>query len=343
MSAGANANAAQPAAPAPEHDVQPINGLAPDAAFRAIFDGLWNDGEIAAYLIALSDRGETPAEIAAAATELRARMLPVEAPPGAIDVCGTGGDGAHTLNVSTAVAIVVAACGTPVAKHGNRAASSRCGAADVLGALGLDLNQTPARAEACLAEIGIAFLFAPNHHPAMARVAPIRRALGRRTVFNLVGPLANPAAVTRQLVGVFAPAWVERTAEALRLLKADRALVVHGRDGLDELSPGGPTHAAWLNDDTVTVQPDFEPEAAGLRRWPAGALTGGDAAHNAAALTALVQGARGAYRDAVLLNAAAALIVAGEAGDLAGGAALAAQAVDSGAARDLLARWVAFR
>jgi anthranilate phosphoribosyltransferase len=341
VSAGAHASAAKPAPPA--QDVPPLLGLAPNAAFRAIFDGLWNDAEIAAYLIALSDRGETPQEIAAAAAELRARMLPVEAPPGAIDVCGTGGDGAHTLNVSTAVAIVVAACGAPVAKHGNRAASSRCGAADVLGALGLDLNQTPARAEACLAEVGIAFLFAPNHHPAMARVAPIRRALGRRTVFNLVGPLANPAAVRRQLVGVFAPAWVERTAEALRLLEAERALVVHGREGLDELSPGGPTHVAWLDDDRVTILPDFEPEAAELRRWPAGALAGGDAAHNAAALTALLQGARGAYRDAVLLNAAAALIVAGSVSGLAEGAARAAQAVDSGAARDLLARWVAFR
>lgn len=324
-------------------------GLAPlspgeaRAAFEAIFDGRVGDEEIARFLVALADRGETAQEIAAAAEALRARMMPVEAPEGAIDVCGTGGDGADSLNVSTAVAIVVAAGGVPVAKHGNRAASSRAGAADVLTALGLDLTLPPARSEACLAEIGIAFLFAPAHHPAMARVAPVRRALRRRTVFNLLGPLANPAGVTRQLVGVFATAWVRPTAEALLALRAERAMVVHGLDGLDELSPSTASVVAELAGGALSEAAQVTPEDAGLTPHLSGCLGGGDAVFNAAALTRLLGGEGGPYRDAVLLNAAAAFMVAGRAGGWREGAALAAGAIDSGAARDLLARWIAFR
>jgi len=325
------------------------SGLAPlspgeaRAAFEAIFDGRVDDEEIARFLIALADRGESPQEIAAAANALRARMMPVEAPEGAIDVCGTGGDGADSLNVSTAVAIVVAASGVPVAKHGNRAASSRAGAADVLSALGLDLSLPPARSEACLAEIGIAFLFAPAHHPAMARVAPVRRALRRRTVFNLLGPLANPAGVTRQLIGVFATAWVRPTAEALAELGTERAMVVHGLDGLDELSPSTASVVVELQGGVLSDGDQVTPEDAGLSPHLSGCLGGGDAVFNAAALSRLLGGEAGPYRDAVLLNAAAAFIVAGRATGWREGAALAADAIDSGAARDLLARWIAFR
>lgn len=347
--------------------------LSPDEAgraFDALLDGRVGDAEIARFLVELADRGETVDEVVAAARALRARMLPVEAPEGAIDVCGTGGDGRGSLNVSTAVAIVVAACGVPVAKHGNRAASSRSGAADVLGALGLDLDKPPAFAEACVGELGIAFLFAANHHPAMARVAGVRRALGRRTVFNLLGPLANPAEVKRQLVGVFAAAWVGRLSDALSDLGAEASMIVHGADGLDEISVSGPTHvvvqgirpvldAAWPMDadvarlpsgrepplptDTRTRGFSLRPETAGVPLHARDAITGGDAAHNAAALACLLGGERGAYRDIVLLNAAAALIVAERAAGWRTGAALAAEAIDSGAARDLLARWIAFR
>lgn len=319
--------------------------LAPDAAaaaFDAIMDGRVDDAAIARFLVELAERGETVDEVVAAVGALRQRMLPVEAPPGAIDVCGTGGDGSGSLNVSTAVAIVVAALGVPVAKHGNRAASSRAGAADTLAALGIALDRPPAFAEASLAELGIAFLFAANHHPAMARVAPVRRALGRRTIFNLLGPLANPAEVRRQLLGVFAPAWVEPLAGALARLGGEAALVVHGDDGLDELTVTAPSACARLAAGAITIS-TVTPEAAGLARHPPAALLGGTPAQNAAAITRLLAAERGAYRDIVLLNAAGALIVAERAPGWAAGAALAAGAIDSGAAADLLARWVAFR
>ncbi len=314
------------------------------AAFDALLDGRVDDVEIARFLVELGDRGETVDEVVAAARALRARMLPVEAPEGTIDVCGTGGDGSGSLNISTAVAIVVAACGVPVAKHGNRAASSRSGAAEVLGALGLDLDRPPAFAESCLGELGIAFLFAANHHPAMARVAGVRRALGRRTVFNLLGPLANPAEVKRQLLGVFARKWVRPMAEALGALGSEAALVVHGADGLDELSISAASYAAnWRCDGVLGSGGDLTPGDAGLPVHPEAAVRGGDAAHNAAALTALLAGEAGAYRDIVLFNAGAALIVAERAGGWREGVAEAARAIDSGAARDLLARWIAFR
>lgn len=310
--------------------------------FDALLDGEMDAAGITDFLTALADRGETVDEIVAAARALRARMVPVAAVPGAIDVCGTGGDGSHSLNVSTAVAIVVAACGIPVAKHGNRAASSRAGAADTLEALGLDLDIAEETAGRALAELGICFLFAQRHHPALAPLAPIRRAIGRRTIFNLLGPLVNPAGVKRQLVGVARPEWVMPMAEALRALGAERALVVHGDGGLDEFTVSGQTDAALLHDDEIE-RISISPEQAGLSRHPLEALKGGDAAFNAAALRRLLAGEAGAYRDAVLLNAAAALIVARAEEDWKQAAQRAAAAIDTGAASALLDRWIAFR
>jgi anthranilate phosphoribosyltransferase len=310
------------------------------AAFGAILDGTVAEADIAAFLIALSDRGETAAEIAGAARAMRARMIPVAAPANAIDVCGTGGDGHHTLNVSTAVSLVVAACGVPVAKHGNRAASSKAGAADTLEALGLNLDRAAETAEATLADLGIAFLFAARHHPAMARIMPIRRSIGRRTIFNLMGPLANPARVTRQLVGIARPAYVPIYGEALRRLGTTRAFVVSGDEGLDELSLAGGNELADIAGDRLRLT-RVAPAAAGLPNAPVAALRGGDAAHNAAALRRLLLGEGGAYRDAVLFNAAAALMVAGTADDWHSGVEEAAEAIDKGLAKALLDCWIA--
>jgi len=311
------------------------------AAFVDIFDGRAEAEEVARFLTVMAERDETSVEIAAAAMALRERMLPVRAPRGAIDVCGTGGDGAHSLNVSTAVAIVVAAAGVPVAKHGNRAASSKAGAADTLEALGLDLDRASARAEESLAELGIAFLFAQKHHPALGKLAAIRRAIGRRTILNLLGPIANPAAVSRQLIGVARPDYVPVYAEALRLLGTDAAMLVAGDEPLDELSIAGPS-TAWRLGACGEGALRVVPEDAGLRRHPLEALRGGDAAHNASALLALLHGEAGAYRDAVLLNAAAALIVAGLAADWREGVGRAAEAIDRGSAGTLLDRWIRF-
>lgn len=319
----------------------PSTPLSHDSAARAfadILDGRAEDAAIEAFLIGLTERGETAVEIAAAARGLRERMIGLTAPDGAIDVCGTGGDGHHTLNVSTAVAIVVAACGVPVAKHGNRAASSKAGAADTLEALGLDLDAATASAEATLNELGIAFLFAANHHPALARLAPLRRRIGRRTIFNLMGPLANPARVRRQLVGIARPDYVPVYAEALRLLGAEAAAVVSGEDALDELSCAGPSVAA--NVGSAALPETIVPEDAGLPRHPLAKIRGGEAAENAEALADLLAGGEGAYRDAVLLNAAAALMVAGRVDTLADGAAQAAEAIDSARAAALLRRWI---
>jgi anthranilate phosphoribosyltransferase len=264
----------------------------------------------------------------------------VSAPIGAIDVCGTGGDGAHSLNISTAVSIVVAAAGVPVAKHGNRAASSRAGAADTLEALGLDLDRASARAEQSLADLGIAFLFAQKHHPALARLAPVRRAIGRRTIFNLIGPLANPARVTRQLLGVARVDYLPTVAQAIELLGAEAALVVAGEEHLDELSIAGPSRAEAIG--LCAFPAVVTPEDAGLRRHPLDAIRGGDAAYNAAALRALLQGEAGAYRDAVLLNAGAALVVAGAAATLSEGVEEAAETIDKGLANALLNCWIKF-
>ena len=316
----------------------PLSRESARQAFADILDGRASEDEIARFLIELSDRGETAIEIAEAARALRERLIPITAPAGAIDVCGTGGDGHHTLNVSTAVSLVVAACGVPVAKHGNRAASSKAGAADTLEALGLDMERAGALAEETLAELGICFLFAANHHPAMKRITPIRRRIGRRTIFNLMGPLANPAHVTRQLIGIARPDYAPVFAEALAQLGSEAALVVSGEEGLDEVSGAGPTVVVAIGD--VALGDRIQPEDAGLPRHPIAAIRGGDPEHNALALRRLLQGERGAYRDAVLLNAATALALVGEA--LPEGAARAADAIDSGAARDLLDRWIAW-
>ena len=320
----------------------PLDAAAARAAFETIMDGQAEDEDLARFLVDLADRGETVDEIAAAAAALRQRALTIEAPDGAIDVCGTGGDGKHSFNVSTAVAIVVASCGVPVAKHGNRAASSRSGTADVLARLGVDIEASPETVERSLHEIGIGFLFAAKHHGAMARVAAVRRWLGVRTIFNLLGPLANPAGVKRQLIGVPASRWVKPIAEALARLGGDQAMVVHGSDGLDEITVTGPSSIARLQNGLTEIS-TVTPADAGLAVHDEAGLIGGDPGHNAGALRRLLDGSAGAYRDIVLINSAAALMVAERATNWADGAAMAAVAIDSGEAKDLLARWAAFR
>ncbi len=310
-----------------------------EAAFAAILDGTVSDDEIASFLVALSGRGETAVEIAAAARALRERMIPIDAPENAIDVCGTGGDGHHTLNVSTAVALVVAACGVPVAKHGNRAASSKAGAADTLEALGLDMEVAGRTAEATLADLGICFLFAANHHPAMRRIQPIRQRLGRRTIFNLIGPLANPARVRSQLLGIARPAYVPIYAEAMASLGTGRSIIVSGDEGLDELSLAGGNELADVSGGEWEMH-RVTCEQAGLAHAPVESIRGGDAAHNAAALKALLLGEPGPYRDAVLFNSAAALQIAGAAGDWHEGVEEAAEALDKGLAHTLLKCWI---
>lgn len=309
-------------------------------AFGRILDGTVADQDIVDFLVALSDRGETASEIAGAALAMRARMIPIAAPANAIDVCGTGGDGHHTLNVSTAVSLVVAACGVPVAKHGNRAASSKAGAADTLEALGLNLDRAGETAEQTLADLGICFLFAARHHPAMGRIMPIRKAIGRRTIFNLMGPLANPARVRRQLVGIARPAYVPIYAEALARLGTDHAMVISGDEGLDELSLAGGNELADVRGTTVSMLRTSAIDA-GLPSAPVSALRGGDPAHNAAALARLLLGETGPYRDAVLYNAAAALMIGGAAQDWREGVEEAAEAIDKGLAKALLDCWIA--
>ena len=310
-----------------------------EAAFAAMLDGETSDEEIARFLIALSDRGETAAEIAGAARAMRARLIPIDAPANAIDVCGTGGDGHHTLNVSTAVSLVVAACGVPVAKHGNRAASSKAGAADTLEVLGLDMEKAGRTAEATLNDLGICFLFAANHHPAMQRIQPIRRAIGQRTIFNLMGPLSNPARVGRQLIGIARPAYVPIYAQAMASLGTERSMIVSGDEGLDELSLAGGNELADVVGHEFEMH-RFDAAQAGLMHAPIEAIRGGDATHNAAALRALLMGAPGPYRDAVVLNAAAALMVAGEVDDWRAGVEEAGEALDKGLAKALLDCWI---
>ncbi len=313
-----------------------LTAAAAEAFFAAIMEGEATHAQIAALLTALRVRGETPDELLGLVRALRARMVPVAAPPGTIDLCGTGGDGRHTLNVSTAASFVVAGCGVPVAKHGNRAMSSRSGGSDVLGALGIPPVADIPALEASLAEEGLAFLFAPHHHPALRHAAPVRAELGFRTIFNLAGPLANPAGVRRQLVGVHDPGWLEPLAAILGGLGAEHVWAVHG-DGMDEVTLSGPTQVAeWRGG--VCRSFAILPEAAGFARAPAEAIAGGTPAENAAALEALLAGQRGPYRDTVLLNAAAALMVAGHAATLRDGAIRAARAIDDGSARARLER-----
>ncbi len=301
-----------------------------EAAFDIIMSGEATPAQIGALLMAMRIRGETVPEITGAVRAMRARMTSIDAPPGAIDVCGTGGDAAGTLNVSSAVTFVVAGCGVKVAKHGNRALSSRTGGADVLTALGINLDVPMERLPAILAEAGCVFLFAPRHHPSMRHAAGPRVELGTRTIFNLLGPLANPARVQRQLTGVFAPDWTRPMAETLAALGHRSAWIVHGL-GLDELTVAGPNQVTALRDGAISSFV-VEPEHAGLSPAPIEAIRGGDAACNAVALQALLEGAPGAYRDTVLLNAAAALIVADRTADLREGVDQAARAIASGAA-----------
>lgn len=315
-----------------------------EAAFGLIMEGEATPAQMAALLMAMRLRGETVAEITGAARAMRARMLAIEAPEGAIDTCGTGGDASGTWNVSTAAAFVIAACGVPVAKHGNRAASSKSGSADVLGAVGVVLDAPMERVERALEDAGIAFLLAPRHHSAMRHVAGVRVELGTRTLFNLLGPLSNPARVKRQVMGVFAEAWLVPLAETLGRLGSERAWLVHGADGLDELSTTGATHVAELHHGRVhrfTVTP----EDVGLPRANPALLKGGEPAENAEALRAVLAGETGgpigAYRDIVALNAAAGLVVADKAGDLKQGVAMALDALDRGAGARVLDQLVA--
>ena len=311
-----------------------------EEVFGWILDGEASEEEIARFLLAMTERSETADEIAGAARALRARYIPVNGPDDAIDVCGTGGDGHHTLNVSTAVGIVVAACGVPVARHGNRAISSLSGVADTLEVLGLDMQAAGRTAEKTLAEIGICFLFAPNHHPAMGRIQPIRKKLGRRTIFNLMGPLSNPVGVKRQLIGIARPGYVSIYGDAAARLGSERTFVVSGDEGLDELSLAGGNELADVAGNEFFMR-RVDAKLAGLENAPLDAIRGGDPAHNAAALARLLDGEKGAYRDSVLLNSAAALIVAGRTDDWAQGAQIAAEAVDTGRAKQLLADWIA--
>jgi anthranilate phosphoribosyltransferase len=316
---------------------EPVPAGVLEAAFGEIMDGKATAVATGALLVALRSKGETVDEIVAAARALRARADQAPAPaPGAIDTCGTGGDGAGTFNVSTAAAFVVAGAGVPVAKHGNRAASSRAGSVDVLEALGVRADLPIARAAAIASRIGIGFLFARRAHPAMRHVAPVREELGIRTLMNCLGPLVNPCGVRRQLVGVYARELVEPLAEALARLGAERALVVHGSDGLDEITTTGPTFGAWLADGRVAPLA-LDAASVGIARARPEELRGGDAVENAAIVRAVLAGESGPRRDLVLVNAAAALWVAGAADDLGAGLALACTSIDSGAARAKLA------
>jgi anthranilate phosphoribosyltransferase len=301
-----------------------------EKAFDVIMSGEATPAQIGALLMAMRLRGETVAEITGAVRAMRNRMTAIEAPAGAIDVCGTGGDGAGTLNVSSAVTFVAAGCGVPVAKHGNRALSSRTGGADVLTSLGVNVDAPIGSLSSILAEAGCVFLFAPRHHPSMRHAAGPRVELGTRTIFNLLGPLANPARVRRQLTGVFSPDWTRPMAETLAALGHEAAWIVHGM-GLDELTVAGQNHVTALHGGQIASFV-VDPEDAGLSRAPISAIRGGDAGFNASALEAVLQAAPGAYRDTVLLNAAAALIIAGQAGDLREGVSLAAHSIASGAA-----------
>lgn len=314
---------------------QDLTGAEMREVMTIIMSGDATPSQIGAFLMGMRVKGETAGEIAAAVSILREKMVRVEAPEHAVDIVGTGGDGAETLNISTAACIVVAATGTPVAKHGNRAVSSKSGASDVLSALGIKLDLAPDGISRCIAQAGIGFMFAPMHHPAMKHVGPARAEMGVRTLFNLLGPQSNPAGVRRYLLGVYDQRWVEPVAAALQANRAVAAWVVHGADGLDELSTTGPSFVAQIKGGDLR---SFEvtPEDAGLKRGKLEDLKGGDPAHNAAALRALLDGYHSPYRDVVLLNAAAALIVADRADDLRMGVRVAAEAIDTGRAKATL-------
>jgi anthranilate phosphoribosyltransferase len=308
-------------------------------AFASMMSGEATPSQMGALLMALRVRGETVNEITGAVSAMRAKMLRVSAPDDAIDVVGTGGDASGSHNISTCAAFIVAGAGVPVAKHGNRALSSRSGAADVLAALGVKIDLPPEGITRCITEAGIGFMFAPSHHPAMKNVGPTRVELGTRTIFNLLGPLSNPAGVKRQMVGVFSKQWIEPLAHVLKNLGSERAFVVHGSDGLDEITTAGSTAVAALEDGAVRIF-EINPEDVGFERVKPEALRGGDAQGNAAALKGVLEGEKGPLRDVAALNAAAALVVAGRAGDLQVGVALANKSIDSGEAERRLNRLV---
>ena len=307
---------------------------------RTIMAGEATPSQIGAFLMGMRVKGETVVEIAAAVSIMREQMIPVVTSEHAIDIVGTGGDGAGTLNISTASAIVVASCGVPVAKHGNRALSSKSGASQVLEALGVKLDLTPAEIGAAVDKAGIGFMFAPMHHPAMKHVGPSRTEMGTRTLFNLLGPQSNPAGVRRYLLGVYDEQWVEPVAAALLANRAIKAWVVHGSDGLDEITTTGPTHVAQIEGGSLTTF-EITPQQYGLPRATLDDLRGGEPADNALAMTQLFDGAPGAYRDIVLLNSAAALFVADRVDTIEAGIAMARDAIDSGKAKQTLARLVA--
>ena len=310
------------------------------AAFDAMLSGEVTPSQMGGFLMALRVRGETVEEITGAVSAMRAKMIRVKAPADAIDIVGTGGDGSGSFNVSTLASIVTAACGTPVAKHGNRAASSRSGAADALTALGVKIGLSAEGIERCLKETGIGFMMAPSHHAAMRHVGPTRVELGTRTIFNLLGPLANPAGVRKQLIGVFSSVWLEPMAEVLRNLGSERVWITHGTDGLDEITTTGPTKVVELKNGSIHAF-EVTPEEAGLARSEPEALKGGEPERNAEALLNVLDGAAGAYRDIALINAAAALVVAGKAASLKEGVGLGDEAIRSGAARRTLDRLIA--
>jgi len=315
---------------------RPLTRAEAEAAFAILFDGDATPSQIGGFLMALRTRGETVDEFAAAAAVMRARCHKVRAPAGAMDIVGTGGDGKGTLNISTAAAFVVAGAGVVVAKHGNRNLSSRSGAADALGQLGINVMVGPEVVERAIATVGIGFMMAPMHHPATKHVMPTRAELGTRTIFNILGPLTNPAGVRRQLTGAFSEKLIEPMALTLRALGSEAAWLVHGADGTDEMSIAGPTAVAALKDGQVT-RFTVTPADAGLPEHPFEAILGGTPAENGMAFRALLDGAPGAYRDAVLLNAAAALLVADKVASLAEGVAMARASLDSGAAREKVA------
>ncbi|MBS1301667.1 anthranilate phosphoribosyltransferase [Loktanella sp. SALINAS62] len=310
----------------------PLSRAQAEDAFNILFNGDATPAQVGGFLMALRTRGETVDEYAAAAAVMRAKCLPVAAPAGAMDIVGTGGDGKHTLNISTATAFVVAGAGVPVAKHGNRNLSSQSGTADVQGAMGINVMVGPKVVERALREAGIGFMMAPMHHPAMAHVGPVRAELGTRTIFNILGPLTNPAGVKRQLTGAYRRDLIQPMAEVLMTLGSDAAWLVHGSDGTDELTITGVSWVAALKDGSITNH-EIRPEDAGLPVHPFADIVGGAPEQNAAAFRALLDGKPSAYRDAVLLNAAAALLIADKATDLRDGVAQAAHSIDSGAAR----------
>jgi anthranilate phosphoribosyltransferase len=316
---------------------RPLTRAEAEMAFQILFEGEATPAQTGGFLMALRTRGETVDEYAAAAAVMRAKCNAVRAPEGAMDIVGTGGDGKGTLNISTATAFVVAGAGVPVAKHGNRNLSSKSGAADALTEMGIKVMVGVPVVERALAEVGIAFMMAPMHHPAMAHVGPVRTELGTRTIFNILGPLTNPAGVKRQLTGAFSRDLIRPMAETLGQLGSERAWLVHGSDGTDEMTITGLSWVAALEEDGSIHETELHPEDFGLPVHPFEAILGGTPADNAAALRALLDGASGAYRDAVLLNAAAALTVAGHASDLREGVAQATESIDSGAARAKIA------